>query len=222
MLDAQGQQPTVYVDTSWLLVGHVDETVSFLKVNSPRGWIVLVNDPRLAKQMLEDEVAKGNGNTKMFVGQSWWDDNYNPVPAEVTISQVLADTDVMDESASSAAEVDAQLEILEQETGLSEDEIIRVPYLHQPVDGYSVAYQPGTVNLISISPTHVGVPDPHGPVIDGVDIFKKQLEDALTPHGISISWIDDWALYHALDGEVHCGTNAARSIPSVKWWETGR
>ena len=49
-----------------------------------------------------------------------------------------------------------------------------------------------------------------------------QTKDALTPHGISISWIDDWALYHALDGEVHCGTNAARSIPSVKWWETGR
>jgi len=49
MLNAQAVQPMVTIDTSWLLVGHVDETISFIPANTPRGWKMLVNDPALAK-----------------------------------------------------------------------------------------------------------------------------------------------------------------------------
>ncbi len=59
-------------------------------------------------------------------------------------------------------------------------------------------------------------------MIDGKDIFKTQLEDALAPYGITVHWVEDWDLYHRLSGEVHCGTNAARTIPAEKWWESGR
>ncbi|MGA9520049.1 MAG: protein-arginine deiminase family protein [Myxococcaceae bacterium] len=222
MMEAQAVQPPVYVDTSWLLVGHVDETVSFLKVNSPRGWVVLVNDVALAKAMLEAEQMKGNGGLRMFVGKKWVNDSGRESVAEVTIDAVLADTDVMNESAASAAEVDAQLEILRRETGITDAEIVRVPFLHQPVDGTSLAYQPGTVNLLSINERNVLAPDPFGPVINGKDIFKAQLEEALAPYGITVRWVDDWNLYHRLAGEVHCGTNAARTIPAEKWWEGGR
>ena len=31
MIHSQGQQPEILVDTSWLLVGHIDETISFVK-----------------------------------------------------------------------------------------------------------------------------------------------------------------------------------------------
>lgn len=222
MMEAQAVQPPVYVSTEWLLVAHVDETVSFLKVNSPRGWIVLVNDVPLARQMLEAAQANGHGQVKMFVGKYWLGDFGGEFPAEITIDDVLADTDVMNESAISAAEVDAQLNILKAETGITDAEIVRVPFLHQPVDGYSLAYQPGTVNMFVLNDKVVAAPDPHGPNINGVDIFKKQLEDALAPHGYTVKWIEDWNLYHRLAGEVHCGTNAAREIPNAKWWESGR
>ncbi|GAF89986.1 unnamed protein product, partial [marine sediment metagenome] len=53
MMEAQKIQQPLYIDTSWLLVGHVDETLSFIKASSPRGWVMLVNDPALAKKMLE-------------------------------------------------------------------------------------------------------------------------------------------------------------------------
>ncbi len=222
MMEAQAVQPPVYVDTSWLLVGHVDETISFLKVNSPRGWVVLVNDATMAKQMLQAEQTKGNGNVQMFAGKRWVDDFGREVDARVTVDEVLADTDVMNESAVSAAEVDAQLDIIKAETGITDAEIVRVPFLHQPASGYSLAYQPGTVNLLSINEHNVLVPDPFGPVIDGKDIFKAQLESALGAYGITVHWIDDWNLYHRLAGEVHCGTNAARAIPADTWWESGR
>lgn len=222
MLESQAMQPMVTIDTSWLLVGHVDETVSFIPANTPRGWKMLMNDPALAKTMLQQQVAAGNGNAQMFVGQYWINDFGQLVSAATTISQVLADTEVMSESAKAATEVDAQVAIIKQATGLTDAEIIRVPFLHYPSSGYSLAYQPGTVNGVLINATNWMAPDPHGPIIAGKDIFKTEHEQALAAAGITVRWVEDWDLYHRLSGEVHCATNAARAIPSTKWWETGR
>ncbi len=220
MLDAQLVQSAVEIDTSWLLVGHVDETVSFLKVPSPRGWVLLANDARLARSMLQAQVAAGNGGVPMFVGKSWLDENNNEVPAQKTIAQVLADTDVMASSNGAAVKVDAQLAILKRETGVTDAEIIPVPFLHQDVyGGYSLAYNPGTVNMLVLDDRNVVVPDPFGPVINGRDIFKEQLETALAPYQVRVHWVDDWDLYHRLAGEVHCGSNAIRTVPQAKWWE---
>jgi protein-arginine deiminase len=218
MLESQAMQPPVYLDTSWLLVGHVDETISYIKVDSPRGWAVIANDARLAKQMLEDAAAQGYGDTLMFEGLYWT----SIVPAQKTIQQVLDNTNVMTTSAEAAVEVDAQLETLKAETGITDAEIIRVPFLHFTVYGASLAYQPGTVNGTYLSDTHYAAPEPHGPIIDGKDIFKVQLEEALGPYGITVDWVEDWDGYHVQEGEIHCGSNSARRIPDVKWWETGR
>jgi protein-arginine deiminase len=223
MLESQQVQPPVWVDTSWLSVGHVDETISFVKASAPRGWMLVLNDPALAKQMLEDASAAGHGAVTMFEGMKWYPYWGPPVSAAKTIDEVLADTEVMAESAKAAVEVAAQLAQLKQETGITDAEIIRVPFLHYPVDGYSAAYQPGTANSTVLADGHFAAPDPHGPVIDGVDIFKKQLIDAFAKHNITVHFVENWDLYHALGGEVHCGTNALRATPmNTKWWETGR
>ena len=52
--------------------------------------------------------------------------------------------------------------------------------------------------------------------------MKEQFEASLAPFGVKVHWVEDWNLYHRLEGEIHCGSNNARRIPSVKWWETGR
>ena len=219
LIEAQGVQPMLTIDTEWLYVGHVDETVSFIKANNPRGWAMLINDATLAKKMLQDAADAGKGDVPMFVGMKWYDVS----PAQATINEVLNDPDVMNTSAWAAAEVDSQLTQIEVETGITEAELVKIPFLHQPEFGYAVAYNPGTVNGIYLSDGDFGAPDPHGPVIDGQDIFKKQLEEALVPFGIKVHWIENWNLYHALDGEVHCGSNVTRAIPtSAAWWESGR
>jgi len=215
MLEAQGAQPVVKIDTSWLMVGHVDETVSFVKAPTQRGWVMLANDARLAKKMLEDQVAAGNGATPMFTGMKW----DGGADAQTTISGVLADMAVMSASASAAAHVDAQLAILKAETGLTDDEIIHIPFLHQEDMGLSMAYMPGTVNGLSFADDAFAAPDPHGPIVDGKDIFKTQMEDALKKVGVKVVWVEDWDLYHALTGEVHCGSNSRRDVPAdEKWW----
>ncbi len=222
LLESQVVQEPLYIDTSWLLVAHVDETLSFLKAATPRGWVLLVNDPTLARSMLQAEADRGNGGVRMFIGKSWYDDNYNPYPATATISQVLGNTDVMGESAKAAAEVDAQLQIIKQATGIRDDEIIRVPFLHKSEYGASVAYQPGFVNGYVAGEKDFIAPDPFGPIIDGKDIFKADFEQKLATIGYTVRWLDDWDLYHVNLGEVHCATNAARKIPATKWWEGGR
>jgi protein-arginine deiminase len=222
MMESQSVQPPVYIDTSWLLVGHVDETMSFVKANTPRGWALLVNDPTIAKKMLEDQVTAGKGATPMFIGKSWYDDNGKATPAQITISGVLADTAVMTASADAATEIAGQLTKIKAETGLTDAEIIKIPFLHTSMQGGSYAYIPGMVNGILVSDTHFVVPDPHGPVIDGVDIFRKTMTERLQPLGITVDFAEDWDEYHAALGEVHCGSNTRRKIPETKWWESGR
>jgi protein-arginine deiminase len=222
MLTSQSIQPIVEIDTSWLLVGHVDETVSFVKASSPRGWALLVNDPTLAKKMLEDEVTAGKGDTPMFIGKSWYDDNGRSSPAQATIKQVLADTTVMAASAEAATEVASQIAKLKKETGLTDAEIVKVPFLHTKTQGLSYAYIPGMVNGIYVSNTDFVVPRPHGPVINDKDIFEQAMVDRLKPLGITVHFAEDWDDYHAALGEVHCGTNTRRKVPETKWWESGR
>lgn len=226
MIEAQEVQPPIYVDTSWLLVGHVDETMSFVKANTPRGWVLLVNDARMAKSMFTAQSAAGQGSTPMFVGKYWDTSSNSGSPsysaAQVTVDQVLSDTDVMSASAEAAAEVDGQIAKLKQETGLTDAEIVRIPFLHMSLDGQSIAYQPGMVNGLYLSDTHFVAPDPHGPVIEGQDIFKVAMESALAPYGITVHFAEDWDTYHREMGEVHCGTNSIRQIPAAKWWESGR
>lgn len=222
MVEAQGQQPPIEIDTSWLYVGHVDETVSFVKAPTPRGWMLLANDPRLAKTMLEEQSRAGNGSVRMFVGMTWLDKRVGTLPAETTIDEVLASSEIMEASAEAAVEVDAQLEILKREIGLSDDEIIRVPFLHTLQAGKSVAYQPALVNGLYTSDTHFAAPEPHGPVIDGKDMFKAAFAESLGRLGITVDWVEDWDAYHRIFGEVHCGTNATRRIPDARWWESGR
>jgi protein-arginine deiminase len=209
----------VYVNTEWLLVGHVDETLSFIKAPSPRGWAMLLNDPAAAKKMFETQKTAGYGTTKVFNGMYW----SNNASATTTISGVLANTDVMNESAWAAVKIGDQKTVLKQETGLTDAEIVGVPFLHMTASGYSIAYQPGTVNGIYLGDKVFAPPKPHGPVINGADIFQTQLSQALAPFGVNVSWVEDWDLYHALDGEVHCGSNTTRVVPAkTNWWESGK
>jgi protein-arginine deiminase len=218
MIEAQNVQPSIYIDTSWLLVGHVDETTSFVKAPAtvtPRGWVLLVNDATMAKTMLETASNAGNGSVPMFVGKNW-----SQGSAQVTIDQVLADTDVMSASAEAAVEVEAQIATLKAEIGLTDAEIIRIPYLHMSSRGMSVAYQPGMVNGIYLNDGHFAAPNPHGPSIEGKDIFKQAMESALGPLEVTVHWVEDWDTYHRQLGEVHCGSNATRKVPDTKWWES--
>jgi protein-arginine deiminase len=225
LFESQRIQEPLFFDTSWLMIGHADETISFVSAPKPgdRSFLVLANDARLAKKMFEDLSAAGQGAATVFVGKTYFDwDTDELVAADKTVDQILADTEVMAASQEAAAYIDSQLEVLARETGLTPEEIVPVPGLHWKIYGGSVAYQPGMVNALVLDGTHVAMADPHGPLIDGKDPFKAKVETTLKGVGVTVSWVEDWDNYHRNGGEVHCGSNVFRAIPDAKWWEVKR
>jgi protein-arginine deiminase len=229
------QAPRFRVVSSWLVVGHVDEFVSFVPASTPRGWKLLVASPKLARAMLTEQAAKGNGGAVMFSGKLRYGpkDNWEPtLPADVTIDEVLADVDLMQWSQDAQGYIDDARDDLQEEIGLDDDEIVEIPFLFTDEEGLKVAYGPGTVNMLVFG-DRVVPPDPFGPEIDGADLFKQDLLDRLgTPkhqlgsagEGLTVRFTDDWYTYHLLLGEVHCGTNldAAPTLARGAWWEAGR
>ncbi len=214
LVDSQGIQPVAYIDTSWLTVGHIDETLSYVASSSPRGWAVLVADPAEAWTMLGDLQAAGQGSVAMFAGMYWM----SGVPAEITIAEVVADTDLANANAWAAVEVADQVAQLQAITGVTGPEMVSVPFIFYQEYGGLLAYQPGLINGISLSLHDFGAPETHGPQIAGEDPFKVRFEDNLAPFAITVQWIENWDLYHRYWGEVHCGSNVTRVVPTTEYW----
>jgi protein-arginine deiminase len=220
---AQSVQPPLTVDTSWLTVGHVDEIFSFVRAPSPRGWTVLVGSPTLARQMLLDLQASGHGSVKLFAGKQSYDFSKESEPvvqASRSIDAILADADLMAESQRAQTKIDTATEVLRRELALADTEQVAMPFLFERVYANALAYQPGTVNLLHVG-GDVAVPKPFGPSIDGADPFETDLVLRLGALGLETHFVDNWDLYHAEMGEVHCGTNVDRAV-DVAWWESGR
>jgi len=217
MAKSQGiQKDIVYIDTENFLVGHINETFNFIKVDSPRGWAVLVADPLLAWTMLQEQYNAGYGNVLMFEGMYW----SAGVSAEVTIAQVLSDSDLYNANSWAVAVIDSQIAQLKAATGLTVDEFIPVPALFWEKYSWLASFLPAMTNGFVLTDTHYAAPDPHGPIINSQDIFKTRFADTLSSHGITVHWVENWDLYHRLDGSLRGGVNASRTTPAdFQWWD---
>jgi protein-arginine deiminase len=223
LLDAQyAQAPMLRADTSWLAVGHIDEVLSFVAdPSSPRGWKALLQSPAEAWQMLLDLVAADpdNANLLMFQGKEWG----LGAPADMTVGEVLADAEFAAAQDSGQAYADELRDLLEREVGLTDDDIVEMPFLWESFPPYGfLALSPGVVNLLTLN-GHALVPRPYGPVVDGEDLFSRVPRERLEALGLTVTFVDIWDLYHANWGEVHCGTNVDRTLAEdVAWWEVSR
>ncbi|WP_228472797.1 protein-arginine deiminase domain-containing protein [Streptomyces cyaneochromogenes] len=126
LLKSQGLQDPLLLDTSWLGVGHVDEFVQFLPADTPRGWRIGVADPQAGLKLLRDAQRDGHGGTRMFSVPRRGD---QPAPKE-TIDQALAARHFVADNTMAAQRIAANLDILKRETGVTDEEIVRVPALY--------------------------------------------------------------------------------------------
>ncbi|MER7571629.1 protein-arginine deiminase domain-containing protein [Streptomyces sp. NPDC126514] len=126
LLKSQGLQDPLLLDTSWLHVGHVDEFVQFLPADTPRGWRIGVADPAGGLQLLRDAQRDGHGAKKMFSVPGFDE----LLPPEETIDEALASRHLVSDNETAAGKIAANLEILKRETGVTDEEIVRVPALY--------------------------------------------------------------------------------------------
>lgn len=214
-LDAQEVQgPVLWLDTSWLLIGHVDETVSWVPSKVGRPYRMLVPSPRLALEILAQAEKAAPGGI-LNRGTRRADDK----PGESTerpVAEALADPALIAAQDFTQKKINAVRRTLQDELGIADADIIEIPVLFNTFpgrfEGRYEAATPNMVNSLLVNGTLI-VPDPHGPIVDGRDVLLQAVRDRLEPLGCRVVAIDNFDSYHRWAGEVHCGTNVTRRPP---------
>jgi protein-arginine deiminase len=215
-LEAQGvQTPVLWLDTSWLVIGHVDETVSWVPADVGSAFRMLLPSPRLALEILRkaEKAAPGcilNRGTKR-------NDSEKDEFCDAPVAAVLNDRTLLAGQEFVQKKIEGVRRTLQAELEITDSDIIEIPVLFNSWPGrFAGRYGALTANMVNsllIGKTLI-VPDPHGPLVNGTDVLLQAVKDRLEPLGCKVVAIDDFYPYHRYGGEVHCGTNATRH-PSV-------
>jgi protein-arginine deiminase len=210
-LEAQdAQSPVLWIDTSWLVIGHVDETLSWVpsKVGTP--YRMLMPSPRLAVEILRkaENAAPGgmlNRGTKR--------EGDKPGEYERPVADALNDKDLMAAQEVVQKKIDGVRRTLQDGLGIADADIIEIPVLfNSSPKWFPGRYFAETVNLVNslLIGNELIVPDPLGPIVNGKDVLLQAVKDRLEPLGCQVRSVNNFYPYHRHGGEVHCGTNATR------------
>nr|XP_060614759.1 protein-arginine deiminase type-3-like [Anolis sagrei ordinatus] len=209
-LYAQRVQSPIELYSAWLLVGHVDEFVSFVPASDRKGFRLLLASPSACFKLLREKEQEGYGNARMFEGAKDKD--------KVSIKKILADKSLRNNNEYYQKCIDWNRDILKEELGLTEEDIIDIPQLFAPSYATkAVAYFPDMVNMLVLG-KHLAVPKPFGPILHDQCCLEEEVRRLLEPLGLSCTFIDDFQPYHLRYGEIHCGTNVRRKAFTYKWW----
>ncbi|KAL8198209.1 UNVERIFIED_CONTAM: hypothetical protein K2H54_001516 [Gekko kuhli] len=224
-LYAQKVQSPVELDSDWLVVGHVDEFLTFVPAPDRKGFRLLLASPTACYKLLKQKEQEGYGEALMFEGEDERSSHATLITGkletcnQVKIKSILADQDLMNSNEYFQKCIDWNRDILKEELGLTEEDIIDIPQLFTPEEpsGQAAAYFPNMVNMLVLE-RHLGIPKPFGPVVNRQCCLEKEVRQLLEPLGLSCTFIDDYKAYHQKHGEIHCGTNVCRQPFSFKWW----
>ncbi|MGB8951730.1 MAG: protein-arginine deiminase family protein [Candidatus Aminicenantales bacterium] len=210
-LEAQGAQvPVLWLDTSWLIIGHVDETVSWVSSRVGRPYRMLIPSARLAVEILKktEELAPGS-----LLNRGTMHEGDAPGEYERPLAEALNDKDLMAAQEFVQKKIDGVRRTLQEGLGVADEDIIEIPVLFSsPGEKYAGRYSTETTNMVNsllVGNTFI-VPDPHGPLLNGKDVLLQAVKDRLEPLGCRVLAVNNFYPYHRFLGEVHCGTNATR------------
>lgn len=249
LLESQGVQDLLAVDTSWLSIGHVDEFVQFVPVpGSPRGWKAVVADPTAGLNLLRGVQKAGHGGEIMHGGLPKLEWPYDTRIDQRSANEFLADEQFVDTNVRAASRIQANLDILKQKAGLTDADFVRIPALYtargmdygmleteirsMPAGPEkdkaiaelhamrdAVAEIPGTVNGLVLNAGRYVAPKPYGPTLNGKDIFATAITKAFASIGYQVTYANDLTSVHISEGELHCATNTLRTTPTAGWWK---
>ncbi|XP_042364965.1 protein-arginine deiminase type-2 isoform X2 [Plectropomus leopardus] len=213
---AQKVQEPVALFSDWLLVGHVDEFMTFVPAPDRKGFRLLLASPDAGYKLFRGLKNDGHGQAKLFEGLR--------EEEPITVDEILNDEGLQAENNYVQSCIDWNRDVLKRELGLDDEDIIDLPILFKLVleDEYSeelraVAYYPDMVNMIVLG-KNLGIPKPFGPKVNGRCALEAEMCSLMEGLGLSCTFIDDFASYHKLLGEVHCGSNVRREPFDFKWW----
>ncbi|XP_028261208.1 protein-arginine deiminase type-2 isoform X2 [Parambassis ranga] len=212
---AQKVQEPIALFSDWLLVGHVDEFMTFVPAPDRKGFRLLLASPDAAYKLFRGLQNNGHGQAKLFEGLR--DEE------QIALDELLSDENLEAENNYVQSCIDWNRDVLKKELGLDDDDIIDLPILfklleEEDVKEYrAVAYYPDMVNMIVLG-KNLGIPKPFGPRVNGRCALEAEMCSLMEGLGLNCTFIDDFASYHKKLGEVHCGSNVRREPFDLKWW----
>jgi len=213
-LEAQNAQgPVLWLDTSWLVIGHVDETVSWVPSRDGTPFRMMIPSPRLAVEILRQAEQDAPGG---ILNRGVKREGDRPGESERSVAEVLRDKKLMAAQDFVQGKINAVRRTLQGELGVADADIIEIPVLFNSDDRWIPGrYFAETVNMVNgllVGDDYI-VPDPRGPLVNGRDVLLQAVKDRLEPLGCRVMPLDCFDPYHRWGGEIHCGTNATRLIP---------
>ena len=204
-LAAQGAQPPVWIDTSWLLIKHVDEIVSFLPGPDGAG-VILVPDPELGLRLLGDDprLAQPVVERRREANRRITREIDEMLHGDRDAADALPRAGDADEAARGGL-----LELL----GLDASRVVRLPVAFDvPADGLLADGDVTNASSIWSNPVNALIVD--GTVICGAAGMPEAVRDVCRERFVAagatrVEFIDD-ACYQQHHGNVHCATNARR------------
>ncbi|XP_035857950.1 protein-arginine deiminase type-2 isoform X2 [Sander lucioperca] len=213
---AQKVQEPIALFSDWLYVGHVDEFMTFVPAPNRKGFRLLLASPDAGYKLFRGLQNNGHGKAKMFEGLR--DEK------TITVDEIVDDENLQAQNNYVQSCIDWNRDVLKRELGLDDEDIIDLPILFMLVtEGEeesvlrAVAYYPDMVNMIVLG-KNLGIPKPFGPKVNGRCALEAEMCSLMEGLGLSCTFIDDFATYHKLLGEVHCGSNVRREPFDFKWW----
>ncbi|NXX52242.1 PADI1 deiminase, partial [Scopus umbretta] len=208
-LYAQKVQAPVEIYSEWLNVGHVDEFLTFVPAYDRKGFRLLLASPTACYKLFKEKQRQGHGEATQLVGLKGAERR--------SIDEILADESLRNDNKHVQHCIDWNRDLLKQELGLSEQDIIDIPQLFILKGSRADALFPDMVNMLVLG-RHLGIPKPFGPLVGGQCCLEERVRALLEPLGLTCTFIDDYFSYHVLSGDVHCGTNVRRKPFAFKWW----
>ncbi len=220
-LASQKIQKPFMPNTAWLCVGHIDEVTSVVPdPSSDIGFKFVIGDVDAAWEILEAQDPT-TALPRYARGTNEFGHNLATVGALVNSNALRMENEEIQQDI-----LDPMREQFMAELNLQDSDILRMPSLFENLPGCGdAALIPGMVNLIVANrgeQTDVFLADPF--TRDSDDPLVGQDEDPVIAHvrdmmpdTLDLHFVDNWAVYHAQLGEVHCGTNMTRT-PAADWW----
>ncbi len=198
------QGPPVEIDTSWLLLRHVDEILSFIPSQTGEPLLLIVS-PEAGVKLLEELAAKGYEGAALNRG----------LTTQTTIRAALNNPVLIQHNRNlQQQKINPLIQQLRREFNLRPEQIIQIPVLF----GYSgYAWWPNLINAVLIN-GELLVSNPRGPLIDGRDYLQEDFRRRLAIAGININFLDD-DYYQELKGNLQGSINLTRQGIETPFWQ---
>ncbi|PCJ16673.1 MAG: hypothetical protein COB02_15725 [Candidatus Cloacimonadota bacterium] len=238
LMDKHGyKNKTAILPTSWLMVGHVDEYISFIpNANAAGGYTIVKADPALAFDLIKNatqedlEDVNPNYRRQIMKIKSFLDSesSFSKKPEteyDLTTTQNILMSNTRDSSSArvlnqlvdlnrSISKVidraieDLKKKVIEVTNGKHKEfSVISFPTIFQGRKSGNSLNR--CVALLPGTVNMLVVRD-HTITPDAqLSIFNKYIDKTMTEQGMKVHFLDDMP-YHNYAGEIHCGTNIVR------------